>query len=113
MASRQLRRKMWTELAAARILEKDLQGDLMTRVTETREAEGGQDWTDHSVAWIPIKKPYYNTCLEEILVTTGENREREIKWDFHRGTKEIWNLEHRDSEVGTKDTLRVVWEMRI
>ena len=36
--------------AAARILEKGVQGDLLKRVTDTREAEGGRDWTDHSAA---------------------------------------------------------------
>ena len=99
--------------AAARILEKGVQGDLMDKVTETRGTIGGRDWTDHSAAWIPVRKPHYNTCLEEILASTGENGEREIVWDFHRGTKQIRNLEHRDPELGTKDTPRIVWEMRI
>ena len=98
---------------AARILEKGVQDNLMNRTTETRDTRGGRDWTDHSAAWIPVKKPHFNTCLEEILASTGENREREIVWDFHRRTKQIWNLEHRNQELGTKDTPQVVWEMRI
>ena len=68
--------------AAARILEKGVQGGLLTKVKETRDAEGGRDWTDHSAAWIPVKKPHYNTSLEKILASMGENGEREIKWDF-------------------------------
>ena len=99
--------------AAARILEKGVQGDLLKRVTDTRMAEGGRDWTDHSAAWIPVKQPHNNTCLEEILASTGENGERKIVWDFHRGTKQIQNLEHRDPDLGTKDTPRIVWEIRI
>ena len=98
--------------AAASILGKALQGDSMTRITEIRKAEGGRDWTDHSAEWIPINKPYYNTCLEEILAIIGENRERDITWDFYRCIKEIWNLENRDPELGTKDILWVIWEVR-
>ena len=37
----------------------------------------------------------------------------EIEWHFHRGRKRIQNLQHRDPELGTKDTPRIVWEMRI
>ena len=73
--------------ASARILEKGLDDDLMAKTTETRRSEGGRDWMDHSAAWIPVKKPHYNTCLEEILASTGENGEREIMWDFYRGKK--------------------------
>ena len=58
--------------ASARILEKGIQDDLITKTTETRNAEGGQDWMDHSAAWIPVKKLHYNTCLEEILSSIGE-----------------------------------------
>ena len=99
--------------AAARILEKGGQGDLMNKVTDTRDTVGGRDWTVHSAACIPVPKPHYNTCLEEILAATGENGERKIVWDFYRRTKQIRNLEHRDPELGTKDTPRIVWEMRI
>ena len=99
--------------AASRILEKGVQNDLMSKVTETRNKKGGRAWTDYSTAWVPVKRPHYNTCLEEILAATGENGEREIEWDFHRGTKQIRNLEYRNPELGTKDTPRIVWEMRI
>ena len=99
--------------AAARILEIGTQDDLITRTAETREAEGGRDWGDHSAAWVTIKKPHYNTCLEEILASTGKNREREIVWDFHRGKKQIQNLQRRDPELGTRDTPRITWETRI
>ena len=58
--------------AAARILEKGTQEDLITRTSETRNEEGGRDWKDHSAAWIPVKKPHFNTCLEEILAATGK-----------------------------------------
>ena len=60
-----------------------------------------------------MKKPHYNTCLEEILASMGENGERAITWDFQRGRKQIRNLQHRDPELGTKDTPRIVWETRI
>ena len=72
--------------AAARILEKGVQANLMTRVTETRDAEGGRNWTDHSAAWIPVKKPHYNTCLEEILAATGE-RGKENSVGLSQGNK--------------------------
>ena len=64
--------------ASARILEKGTQGDLITKTAETRNTEGGRDWKDHSAVWIPVKKPHYNTCLEEILSSLGENGERKI-----------------------------------
>ena len=50
-------------------------------------------------------------CLEEILASMGENGEREISWDFDRdihAPQAITNF-----ELGTKDTLKVVWELRI
>ena len=52
--------------------------------------------------------PHYNTSLEEILALTGENGEREIEWG-----KKVQNLQHRDPELGTKGTPRIVWELRI
>ena len=58
-----------------------------------------------------MKGPHYNTCLEGILATMGENGEREISWNFDRNIRTpraITNL-----ELGTKDTLKVVWELRI
>ena len=97
--------------AAARILEKGTQDDLITKVTETRIVEGGRDWMDHSAAWVPVKKPHHNTCLEEILAATGENGERRIEWDFTRERKKTHTLQRGD--LGTKDTLQVVWEMRV
>ena len=97
--------------AAARILEKGTQDDLITKVTDTRNTEGGRDWMDHSAAWVPVKKPHYNTCLENILAATGENGERQIGWDFPREKKKIHTLYRGD--LGTKDTLQVVWEMRV
>ena len=42
--------------AAARILEKGVQEDLMSRTRETRETVGGRDWSDHSAAWITVKR---------------------------------------------------------
>ena len=50
----------------------------MAKITETRATEGGRSWTNHSGAWISVKKPHYNTCLEENLAAMGENGEREI-----------------------------------
>ena len=97
--------------AAARILEKGTQEDLITRTTETRNEEGGRDWKDHSAAWIPIKKPHFNTCLEEILAVTGENGEREISWNFDCRVKTPWAITML--ELGTKDTLKVIWDLRI
>ena len=47
----------------------------------------------------------------EILESMGENGEGEIEWDFHRGRKQIGNIQSR--ELGTKDTPRIVWELRI
>ena len=92
--------------ASARILEKGTQEDLITKTTETRHTEGGRDWMDHSAAWISVKKPHYNTCLEENLAAMGENREREIPWNFNRDIqtpRAITTL-----ELGTKDTLNAV-----
>ena len=98
--------------ASARILEKGTQDDLITRTAETRNTEGGRDWKDHSTAWIPVKKPHYNTCLEEILSSIGENGERKISWDFNRKTRAPQALT-KIEELGTKDTDKVVWELRI
>ena len=49
--------------------------------------------------------------LEEILASMGENGEREITWNFRRGRDKIHAI--HSAELGTKDTLRIVWEMRI
>ena len=82
--------------ASARILEKETQDDLIHKTEEVRNTEGGRDWKDHSAAWIPIKKPHYNTCLEEILANMGENGERHIAWDFTRERKPIHTLHTGD-----------------
>ena len=97
--------------AAARILEKGVQDDLIHKTEETMEVVGGRSWMDHSAAWIPVKGPHYNTSLEEILTSMGENGEKEIEWDFHRGRQPARNIQSR--ELGTKDTPRIVWELRI
>ena len=57
---------------------------------------------DHPITWGPVRGPHYNTSLEEILASMGENGEREIEWDFHRGRKQTHNIQSR--ELGTKDT---------
>ena len=98
--------------ACARILEKGVQDDLITKTTETRSTKGGRDWMDHSAAWITVKKPHYNTCLEEILSSIRENGEREIPWDFDRKARAPQALT-KVEELGTKDTDKVVWELRI
>ena len=41
----------------------------------------------------------------------GENGERHIMWDFPRERKPIHTL--YTGELGTKDTMQVVWEMRV
>ena len=61
--------------------------------------------------WATIKGNHYNTCVEEILAATGENGERQIDWDFTRERKETHTLYRGD--LGTKDTLQVVWELRV
>ena len=97
--------------AAARILEKGVQDDLIDKAEETRERIGGRSWKDHGLTWAAVKGPHYNTCLEEILAAMGENGERRIEWDFTRERKQLHTLYKGD--LGTKDTLQVVWEMRI
>ena len=99
--------------SAARILEKGIQDNLINRTEKTREAIGKRSWQDHNLTWAAVKGPHYNTCLEEILASMGENGEREIVWDFDRGKKSMHNLQHRNPEIGTKDTPRIVWELRI
>ena len=49
--------------------------------------------------------------MEEILSATGENGEREIPWDFNRDTQSPRAI--TTLELGTKDTLKVVWDLRI
>ena len=97
--------------AAARVLEKGVQEDLINQAEKVRETAGGRSWQDHSLTWAAIKGPHYNTCLEEILATMGENGERRIQWNFSRERRRTHNIQSR--ELGTKDTPRIVWEMRI
>ena len=73
--------------AAARILEKGVQDDLINQAEETRRRLGGTSWQDHGLAWAAAKSPHYNSCLEEILAAMGENGEREIPWNFDRDTR--------------------------
>ena len=89
--------------AAARMLEKGIQDKLINQGEKTRETTGGRSWRDHGLTWAAVKGPHYNTCLEEILAATGENGEREIEWNFHRGRKRI---QTRDPELGTKDIVQ-------
>ena len=95
---------------SARILEKGIQDNLIEEV-ETHRGDG-RSWKDHSLAWAHIlKHRQYTTCLEEILATMGETGERKISWEFDqdiRAPQAISNI-----ELGTKDTLKVVWELRI
>ena len=98
--------------AAARILEKGTtQNDLINQVENTQAKRGGRSWKDHTLAWAAVKGRHYNTCLEEILAATQENGERQIEWDFPRERKQLHTLYTGD--LGTKDTLQAVWEMRI
>ena len=55
--------------------------------------------------------PSLQYSLEEILASMGENGEREIEWDFHQGRKQTYNVQ--SGKLGTKDTPRIVWELRI
>ena len=41
----------------------------------------------------------------------GENGERQIEWDFTRERKRIHTIQRGD--LGTKDTIQVVWEMKV
>ena len=97
--------------AAARILEKGIQDDLIRQAEDNQRKRRGRDWKDHGLTWAAVKGPHYNTCLEEILAATGENGERKIEWDFPRERKKTHTL-HR-GDLGTKDTPQVVWEMRV
>ena len=97
--------------AAARILEKGIQDDLIKQAEDNREKIGGRCWKDHSLTWAAVKGHHYNTCLEQILAATGENGERQIQWGFTRERKELHTLQRGD--LGTKDTLQVIWEMRV
>ena len=106
-----VRTKVWDMQvrATARILEKG--SDLIAKTAETRNAIGGRDWKGHSAAWIPVKKPHFNTCLEENLATIGENGEREISWNFNRETRTPHAI--TTLELDTKDTPKAVWDTRI
>ena len=64
--------------AAARILEKRVQDDLIIQTEKTKEITGGRSWQDHGLTWAAVKGAHYNTCLEEILAAMGENGERDI-----------------------------------
>ena len=97
--------------AAARILEKGTQDGLISQAENTQAKKGGRSWQDHALTWAAVKGQHYNSCLEEILAATQENGERQIEWDFPREGKQIHSLYTGD--LGTKDTLKVVWEMRI
>ena len=97
--------------AAARILEKGVQNDLIQRTEGARDSAGGRCWKDHCITWAPVKRPHYNTSLEEILASMGENGESELEWEFPRGRKRIHTVQ--SGELGTKDTPRILWEMRI
>ena len=97
--------------AAARILEKGVQNDLISQAEDTRERIGGRSWQDYGLAWTAVKPPHYNACLEEILAAMGENGEREIPWNFDRNTHAPRAI--TELELGTKDTLKVVWDLRI
>ena len=98
--------------AAAMILEKGTQDDLIHEAEETRATTGkGRSWQDHNLTWAAVKGVHYNTCLEEILANMGENGERQITWDFTRERKQLHTL--YTGNLGTKDTLQVVWEMRV
>ena len=46
-----------------------------------------------------------------ILASIGENGEKEIEWDFTRERRYLHTVQRGD--LGTKDTLQVVWEMRV
>ena len=98
--------------AAARILEKGVQDDLINQAEDTRRRQGGRSWQDFGLAWATAKAPHYNSCLEEILAAMGENGERAISWDFDRDTHTPQALTPI-GDLGTKDTMKVVWDLRI
>ena len=97
--------------AATRVLEKETQDRLINQVENIQERRGGRNWQDHALTWAAVKGPHYNMCLEEILAAIQENGERQIEWDFTRERKQTHTL--YKGNLGTKDTLQVVWEMRI
>ena len=97
--------------AAARILEKGTQDNLINRAEDSREITRGRSWQDHGLTWAAVKGTHYNIRLEEILAAIGENGERQITWDFTRERKQLHTLQQGD--LGTKDTPQVVWEMRV
>ena len=46
------------------------------------------------------------------IVDLLQRGERKIKWDFLWERKQLYTV-HCTPDLGTKDTLRIVWEMRI
>ena len=97
--------------ASSRILEKGIQDNLIEEVE--RHRGNGRSWKDHSLAWAQVPRHrQYNTCLEEILATMGENGERKIPWDFDREIHTPQALTEIE-ELGTGDTDKVVWDLRI
>ena len=94
--------------AVARILE-NVQDDLYHKAEENRG--DGLSWCDHGLTWAAVKPPHYRTCLEDILAAMGENGERQIDWHFPREGKANHTIQRGD--LGTKDTIQIVWEMRI
>ena len=57
--------------------------------------------------------PHYNMCLEEILATMGENGEGKISWNFNRTTRTPRAIAEEEEDLGTGETLKVVWDLRI
>ena len=103
--------------ASARILEKGVQDHLIEEV-EKHRGTSGRGWKNHSLAWAqaqnsrnPPPQQQYNTSLEEILAAMGENGERRITWDFDRAPLTLNAI--TEKELGSGETLKVVWELRI
>ena len=55
------------------------------------------------------EQPQFNTSLEEILASMGENGERRINGDFEddEGFQELKEIGTADTPVGTKNKTRV------
>ena len=90
------------------ILEKEVQDNQIEEVENYRVK--GRSWKAHSTAWARVPRHcQYNTSLEEILATTGENGEKRITWDFER-------VPEKDrvpgKELGTGETPKTAWELR-
>ena len=87
-----------------------MKDNLIEEVERYRGA--GRSWKDHSLAWAQVQdSTTIQHQLEEILAAMGENGERRIDWNFDPTPCTPPVIV--ESELGTGETPKVAWELRI